>query len=103
MGKRDPFISDDSAGIYFWRSGTNAQLSNRPHALLPFHCEFHGWWSDRECDATHGPLPLPSGARVVETAEGYAVDWGFDRINEDFPGEEPRGPWRQMEMFQEVA
>jgi hypothetical protein len=49
-----PFISDDKTGVYFWTSG-DAQLSSHPHPLLPIHCEFHGWWSDKECAATHGP------------------------------------------------
>lgn len=58
MKEKDPFVSDQEAGLYFWRTdgldGVEVQLSNRPHELLPNHCAEHNWYSDKPCPAPHG-------------------------------------------------
>lgn len=72
MRQFDPFVSDQEAGMYFWRHGLDdgeAQLSNRAHPLLPHHCGVHGWFSDHECHVD------PHGPREARASDDAGVWW----------------------------
>lgn len=73
MKPHDPFISNEAASLYFWHhtetGGRKVQFSNKPHELLPHHCERHGWWSDVACREMHGAeqmrLPMERKRRAA--------------------------------------
>ena len=53
---KDTFVSNQETGLYFWCHSDETRVynfSNRPHELLPHHCDEHEWWSDVPCRAEH--------------------------------------------------